>query len=55
MIVLFSKADWLLMLWDTLWGGLIACVMFLWGRRYERKLIEREKEPKWFEPKEPTL
>jgi hypothetical protein len=36
-VVLFSKADWLLMLWDALWAGIVAGAMFSWGRRYERK------------------
>jgi len=49
-LVLFSKADYLLMFWDALWGGVIATAMFQWGRRYERK-----QAAKHWEPKEPTL
>ena len=55
MIVLFSSADWLLILWDGLIGGVIAAVMFHWGRKYERKQIEKEKQSPWWEPKEPML
>lgn len=55
MIVLFSGADWLLMLWDALWGAIIAAVMFHWGRKYERKQIEQKQKSPWWEPKEPTL
>jgi hypothetical protein len=52
---LISNADWLLTLWDALWGGVVAFAMFQWGRKYERKQIEKESTTTWSPPTEPTL
>lgn len=55
MVLYFSNADLFMLIWNGLIGGLIAAAMFHWGRKYERKQIEKEKESPWREPKEPTL
>ena len=33
----------------------VSGLMFQWGRSYERKQIEKEKEHPFHEPKEPTM